>query len=80
MENASLNIYDTLLGLPLFQGLSQSSLTQVVGQTKFEFLRHPAGTQVLSAYSPCHSLIFLIKGSLTATTFSDDRSYELEEQ
>lgn len=79
MENANLNIYDTLLGLPLFQGLSQSSLAQVVGHTKFDFLRHPADTPVLSAYAPCDSMIFLIKGELSAITYSDDRSYHVEE-
>ena len=67
MENANLNIYDTLLRLPLFQGLSQSALAQVVGHTKFDFLRHGQGQGVLSAYAPC------------AITYSDDRSYHVEE-
>lgn len=79
MENANLNIYDTLLSLPLFQGLGQASLAQVVGHTKFDFLRHSSGERVVPAYSSCDSLIFLIKGDLIATTYSDDRSYSLEE-
>ena len=79
MENANLNIYDTLLRLPLFQGLSQSALAQVVGHTKFDFLRHGQGQEVLSAYAPCDSMIFLIKGELSAITYSDDRSYHVEE-
>ena len=79
MENANLNIYDTLLGLPLFQGLSQSSLAQVVGHTKFDFERHSAGAQVLSAYTPCDSMIFLIKGEMSVITHSDDHSYHVEE-
>ncbi len=79
METANLNIYDTLLRLPLFQGLSQSSLAQVVGHTKFEFLSHPAGTQVLSPYTPCENMIFLTKGELAVITYSDDRTYHVEE-
>ena len=34
----SKNIYEKILKLPLFHGMSKSELTQVLTQTKFEFI------------------------------------------
>ncbi len=79
MKETRKTIYDTLLGLPLFQGLGHSSIMDVVGHTKIHFTHHAPGEQIVSAYSPCQSIIFLIKGGLKAVTYSDNRSYHVEE-
>ena len=59
MKETRTTIYDTLLGLPLFQGLGHSSIMDVVGHTKIHFTHHAPREQIVSAYSPCQSIIFL---------------------
>ena len=47
MDNNS-NIYERLLELPLFQGMSMADLTTAVGQTPFGFHKYDAGVQIIA--------------------------------
>lgn len=75
-----MRIYDHLLQFPLFQGLSRSELLQMAGNTKFGFLKVPAGHNVVTDGMPCTQLFFLINGQLTLTTSSSDHGYSVTEQ
>jgi len=44
---ATLQIYDRLLQFPLFQGMSRAALLQMVGNTRFDFLKLGAGQNVV---------------------------------
>ena len=68
-----------LLELPLFQGISQDDLSDILGHTKLEFVRRHGGLPFVTAGQRCESLQFLIKGKMRAITYSDDRSYHVEE-
>lgn len=78
--NLQLKLYDHLLRFPLFQGLSRAELLQMAGNTKFGFLKLPAGKQVVREGEPCRLLHFLISGQLTAQSVSDDHTYTFSEQ
>ena len=43
MKEADLHIYDKLLDLSLFQGMSRSDLAQIVGHSKIRFGKHQDG-------------------------------------
>ena len=75
-----LKIYDQLLKFQLFQGLSRTELMQMAGQTKFGFMKQPAGTVVSKEGMPCQQLTLLTDGSLLLTTRSDDGGYAMVEQ
>ena len=75
----NLQLYDHLLQFPLFQGLSRAELLQMAGNTKFGFLKMPSGKTVISDGAACTQLFFLIDGSLTLTTSSDDHGYSITE-
>ena len=75
-----LKFYDQLLQFPLFQGLSRSELLQMAGNTKFGFLKLPAGKDVAHEGDPCTQLHFLVSGQLEVERASDDRSYSISEQ
>ena len=76
----TLQLYDHLLQFPLFQGLSRSELLQMAGNTKFGFLKVPAGKAIVGDGDLCTQLFFLIRGTLTLTTQSDDHGYSVTEQ
>ena len=80
MDAYNLQLYDHLLQFSLFQGLSRSELLQMAGNTKFGFLKMPSGKTVVSEGDLCTQLFFLIGGSITLTTVSDDHGYSITEQ
>lgn len=75
-----MQLYDHLLQFSLFQGLSRDNLAQVVGHTKFGFLKFAAGQTVANEGDPCTLLHFLLSGTLKVTTVADDHSYTVIEQ
>ena len=73
-------IYERLYGLPLFQGMNNTDLVKLVGHTKLDFHRYPAGHVIIRDGSPCNFLCFLMSGTLRVTTESTDRNYALTEE
>lgn len=72
-------IYDRLLLLPLFQGMSSADLMQLAGKTKFGFHRYKTGQVVATEGEACERLCFLMDGTLEVCTTSDDHGYSLFE-
>lgn len=73
-------MFETLLQLPLFQGLALEDLTSIVGKVKLHFVKHKAGETILKPGAPCDGLLFLLKGEVSSTTLSADASYSLTER
>lgn len=77
---AELTLYDTLLSLPLFLGMSRSDLQQVAGQTKFDFRKYAAGETIVRDGEECSHLYFPLNGTIDVSTEADDHGYRIEEQ
>lgn len=78
--NSEYNIYDKILELPLFQGMSKNDLERIVGQRRFGFHKIGDGKEVAKEGAPCHSLQFLLNGILTVISSADDHGYTLTEE
>lgn len=72
-------LYDSLLELPLFQGMSRSDLDEAVSKTKFGFAKYAAHKTVVSEGQTLTCLYFLISGTLEAHACADNNSYSLTE-
>ena len=59
-----LQIYDKLLELPLFLGIGAEDLSQIVGSTKFSFLKLKPNAVLLKENDKCTQLYFLMDGKL----------------
>lgn len=79
MTTPPANIYDRLLQLPLFLGMSRADINRAVGHARLDFFSVQDGTTVASEGEPCGHLLFLMQGSLLSETFSDDRGYSFQE-
>ena len=79
MSGSSQYMVTRLLELPLFQGISQDDLSEILGHTRLEFVRCHAGSPIVDEGQRCMSLQFLIKGKMRVITYCDDRSYHVEE-
>lgn len=72
-------MFDTLLQLPLFQGLTQEDFTSIIEKVKLHFTKYKADEIILEAGQPCDQLFFLLKGEIAATTTPPHHIYTLTE-
>ena len=79
MEASNLQFRNQLLQFSLFQGISSAEMLQMAGNTRFGFLKIPAGKTVVSEGEMCSQYYFLVKGTLKVISFPDDRSYHMDE-
>lgn len=68
-------MYDTLLQLPLFQGLCQEDFTNILDKVKLHFTKHKAGEMLLASGTPCNQLVFLLKGEISTITTSRNETF-----
>ena len=73
-------MFDTLLSLPLFQGLGHADLTRILESTRLEFETVPADTTIVQQDQPCTGLTFVLQGDVTLSTSSADRTWSVEEK
>lgn len=68
-----------LMRLPLFQGMSQTHLFEVIEQAKFHFHKVDDRKKVFTQGEWCNQLTFLMGGELKATTQAPYAKFSLEE-
>ena len=73
-------MFDTLLQLPLFQGLAHEDFTSILDKVKLHFSKHKPGETIATAGENCDRLIFILRGTLSATTPASQHSYRFTEQ
>lgn len=62
-----LPMYDTLLSLPLFQGMSQADFNSLLQKVRLDFVRFEEGGTIISAGDRCKSFAFLINGTVESS-------------
>ena len=73
-------MFDTLLQLPLFQGLCHEDFTSILDKVKLHFIKHKVGETIIESGSPCKQLCFLLKGEVSIVTSSKENIYTVIEQ
>lgn len=72
-------MYDNLLLLPLFQGLSKNDMTTIIEKVKLDFQTYPKGETIIRQGAPCEKLCFLLNGELRVQTKDAIHAYALSE-
>lgn len=72
-------MYDTLLQLPLFQGLCKDDFTSIIEKVKFHFHNFDAGETILTQGEVCNCLVFLLDGEICSHTHNTEWNYQLSE-
>ena len=75
-----LQLYDKLMELPLFIGISTDELSDIVGQTKFGFHKLAVDRPLVSTDDKCTQLFFLMSGTLRVVSYADNYRYRIEEE
>ncbi len=73
-------MFDTLLQLPLFQGLCREDFTSILDKVKLHFVKHKTGENIIESQTPCRQLCFLLKGELSMITTSKENIYTVIER
>lgn len=74
-----ITMYDTLLQLPLFQGLCKNDFTNIIGKVKLHFRKYEANQTIVEQGDSCTKLIFLLNGEITSLSTDEQHSYSLQE-
>ena len=74
-----ITMYDTLLQLPLFQGLCKNDFTSILGKVKLHFRKYNADEIIVEQGEPCTELIFLLNGEISSQIVDEQKSYSLHE-
>lgn len=67
-----LSIYDRLLTLPLFQGLSKTDFEDVLAKVRFDFSTVSDGETFIHCGDACDSFVFLLNGEIVSARHSSD--------
>lgn len=73
-------MFDTLLELPLFQGLSRDDLTRILESTHLDFYTQKKGSTLFRQDESCTGLTFVIEGTIRQNTLSADHTWSVDEQ
>lgn len=73
------SIYDTLLQIPTFQGLARNRFNEILGNTRFHFLKYLPGEQLIFENEPCNDIKFLISGSVRSENLSNFKKVRITE-
>lgn len=77
MDNSSM--FETLLQLPLFKGVSHERIADIVGKAKFHFLKYLPGTEFVQAGEQCTHLKFVLSGDVRLTVSNNDGRFSVSQ-
>lgn len=72
-------MYDTLLQLPLFQGLCKDDFTTIIEKVKFHFQHYKKNETIIKQGEACNHLTFLLNGEVASITTDSLQGYTLTE-
>ena len=71
--------FEKLMQLPLFQGMSNDDLTQLVGHTKLDFRKAEERTVIVKEDTPCRELLFILDGDVLVESRGANSHYIITE-
>lgn len=75
-----LNIYDKLITLPLFIGIGNEELSQIIAHIRIGFHKIEAGKYICKENHKCDKLLIVTNGTFSVTSYSNDYHYSIEEE
>jgi len=73
-------MFDTLLSLPLFQGLGRADLNRILESTHLEFEKRAGGSVIVREGDLCEGVTFVLDGKVAIENVAADGSWLVEEE
>ena len=71
------SMFDTLKTLPLFKGVSDDQMSEVVGKTRFHFFKYLPDTEFIREGDPCTAFNFILDGAVKISVFNSDKRFKV---
>lgn len=71
------SMYEILMSLPLLNGVSRSRILEIVGKTKFHFLKYLDGEKIIAAGDPCTHIKFILSGAVRSSVSNNDQRFRV---
>ena len=72
-------MFEILMELPLFRGVTRERMAETVGMAKFHFLKYLPGETIVEAGSPCTHIKFIISGSVRSKIVNPDGRFKVSQ-
>lgn len=73
------SMFEILMGLPLFRGVSRDRIAEIVGMAKFHFLKYLPDESIVTAGVPCDHIKFIISGTVRSTIVNSDGRFKVSQ-
>lgn len=72
-------MYQLLMGLPLFSGVTYEKMLEIIGNTKFHFLKYLGGETFIAEGEQCTHIKFIISGKVRVSIANHDRRFTVSQ-
>lgn len=72
-------MFDILMDLPLFRGVSRERMTETVEMARFHFLKYLQEETIIDAGDPCTHIKFIISGRVRSSISSADKRFKVSQ-
>lgn len=73
------SMFDILMGLPLFRGVSLDRMSKTVGEAKLHFLKYLPGETIFQAGQSCTSVAFILSGTVRIHISNPDGRFSISQ-
>lgn len=73
-------MYESLMNLPYFQGMSKDEITAILDKVKLEFVRYNDGELIAAQGVLCDCFSILVRGEIVSSCHSSDGLYTIVEE
>lgn len=73
------SMFEILMELPLFRGVSRERMAQTVGAAKFHFLKYLDGETIVNIGDPCTHIKFVISGAVRSSIVNSDGRFRVSQ-
>jgi len=73
------SMFEILMGLPLFRGVSRERIAETVGMAKFHFLKYLPDETIVEAGTQCTHIKFIISGSARSSIVNSDGRFKVSQ-
>lgn len=73
------SIFEILMGLPLFNGVSAERISEIAGKSKFHFLKYQPGETIISKGEACTHIKFVLSGNVKLAITNKDGRFKLSQ-
>lgn len=72
-------MFELLMSLPLFKGVTRDRIAQTVGDTPMNFQKYTANNRIITAGEHCREIHFVLSGSVRSTIASEDGRFAVSQ-